>query len=137
MLGGVHAVVRDEDRIVSHAAVVARELFLDEPIRTGYVEGVATLPDLQGHGLGSAVMRIVNEHLRGTYRLGALATARIGFYERLGWERWRGATSVRTPEGTIRTPEDDGWIMVLRTPSSPALDLDAPISCDPREGDVW
>jgi aminoglycoside 2'-N-acetyltransferase I len=60
-----------------------------------------------------------------------------GFYERLGWERWLGPTSVRTATGTERTPDDDGGIMILRTPASPGLDLTANIACDWRDGDVW
>ena len=138
MLGGVHAVVRDEDRIVSHAAVVTRALEIDgAPIHTGYVEGVATVPELEGRGYATAAMQVVDEHIRATYRLGALATARAAFYQRLGWEVWRGPTSVRTPEGQVRTPEDDDAILILRTPSTPPIDLTAPISCEWRPGDVW
>ena len=38
----------------------------------------------------------------------------------------------------IGTPEEDGLVMVRRTPTTPSdLDLDAPISCDWRPGDVW
>jgi aminoglycoside 2'-N-acetyltransferase I len=41
------------------------------------------------------------------------------------------------PDGERPTPAEDGYIMVLRTPASPPLDLEAPISCDWRAGDVW
>jgi aminoglycoside 2'-N-acetyltransferase I len=73
------------------------------------------------------------------YELGALADgSRIpGFYQRLGWETWRGPTFVAAPEGTERTAEDDGGILVLRTPASPELDLGDPLVCDWRAGDVW
>jgi aminoglycoside 2'-N-acetyltransferase I len=37
----------------------------------------------------------------------------------------------------MRTPDDDGYIMVLLTRMSPPLDLDATISCEWRSGDVW
>ncbi len=37
----------------------------------------------------------------------------------------------------IPTPEEDGLVLVRLTPSSPELDLSAPISCDWRLGDVW
>ena len=66
-----------------------------------------------------------------------LGTGRHRFYERLGWQTWRGPTSVRAPEGMQRTPDEDGYILVLTTPSSPPLDPAAPISCDWRVGDVW
>jgi aminoglycoside 2'-N-acetyltransferase I len=53
-------------------------------------------------------------------------------------ERWRGPTFVRLGDRERATPEEDGFVMILRTPRTPAsLDLDAPISCDWREGDVW
>jgi aminoglycoside 2'-N-acetyltransferase I len=52
-------------------------------------------------------------------------------------ERWRGSTFVNSPSGAVRTPDDDGGVMILKTPRSPELDLDAAIVCDWRTGDVW
>ena len=75
--------------------------------------------------------------IRDRFELGALGTGRLHFYERLGWRTWTGPTSVRTPQGTQRTPDEDGYVMVLPTPSSPPLDLAARISCEWRPGDVW
>jgi len=106
-------------------------------LRTGYVEAVATAPDRQGRGLGSRILTEVAADIRARFELGALGTARHTFYERLGWLRWRGPSAVRGPMGERRTPDEDGYILVLPTPSSPPLDLDAPISCDWRAGDVW
>jgi aminoglycoside 2'-N-acetyltransferase I len=137
-LGGRHFTVVVEGTIVSHASVVERELHVaDQPLRTGYVEAVATAPDRQGQGLGSAVMRDAMRYIRATFDLGALGTGKHGFYERLGWKRWRGASFVRAPDGPRRTPAEDGYLMVLTTPTSPPIDLDANISCDWRHGDVW
>jgi aminoglycoside 2'-N-acetyltransferase I len=82
-------------------------------------------------------MTAVNDHIRAVYELGALGTGSPAFYERLGWLRWRGPTFVHTDRGLERTPEEDGGVLVLPTPTSPAIDLDAPISCDWRPGDVW
>ena len=82
-------------------------------------------------------MRKVAEVIAEGYELGALGTGVQPFYEALGWERWRGPTYVRTDRGRERTPDEDGGILVLRTPLTPALDLDAPISCEWRIGDVW
>jgi aminoglycoside 2'-N-acetyltransferase I len=82
-------------------------------------------------------MAAATDHIRSTFELGALGTGRHAFYERLGWETWRGQAFVRTPEGETRTPDDEGYILVLRTPTSPPFDLDDPISCDWRPGDVW
>jgi aminoglycoside 2'-N-acetyltransferase I len=83
-------------------------------------------------------MRAVNGHLADAgYELGALGTGSQGFYERLGWFVWRGPSSVRRAGGEQPTPEEDGYIMALRTPATPPLDPEAPISCDWRPGDVW
>jgi aminoglycoside 2'-N-acetyltransferase I len=138
-LGGLHFVLDVNGEIVSHASVVERELQVaGRPLRTGYVEAVATQPSRQGQGFGSRVMMAVNEHIAGEYELGALGTGSIGFYERLGWRVWQGPTFVRTEAGDVRTPDEDGGILVMLTPSTPAgLDLSAPISCEWRAGDVW
>ncbi|MGZ4110051.1 MAG: GNAT family N-acetyltransferase [Actinomycetota bacterium] len=137
--GGLHFVVELDGRLASHAAVVERELRTGRHrLRTGYVEAVATWPGLQRRGFATRAMRAANEHIAATYPLGGLDTDSPAFYERLGWELWRGPTSVRTAEGERRTPEEDGYVMILRTPGTPAdLDLDAPISCEWRRGDVW
>lgn len=136
-LGGIHMLADEDGRIVGHASVVARDIHVGgQPLRTGYVEAVATAVHRQGHGIGTAVMRTVAAHLE-AYELGALGTGSHGFYERLGWVTWSGPSSVRTIAGEQRTPEEDGYIMVLRTPLTPPLDLDAPISCEWRPGDVW
>jgi len=138
-VGGQHFIAEIDGAIGSHAAVVRRELHVGgRPLRTGYVEAVATSPTLQRRGLGSAVMEAVNAHIREAYELGALGTGAHAFYERLGWQTWRGPTSVRADDGERRTPDEDGDILVLPTPTSPSpLDLDGPISCDWRPGDVW
>jgi aminoglycoside 2'-N-acetyltransferase I len=138
MLPAVHFLLRTEGRIASHAAVVERELHAgDRRLRTGYVENMATRPELQGRGLGTRVLRAVNEHIAEIYELGALSTSRPTFYERHGWRLWRGPISVRTESGMVRTPEEEGAVMVLSTPASPPLDLDAPLSCEWRPGDPW
>jgi aminoglycoside 2'-N-acetyltransferase I len=137
-LGGIHVVLEIDGRFVSHASVVERELHVaGRPLQTGYVEAVATDPAHQGRGHGTIVMRDVNAHIRGRFELGALGTGLHHFYERIGWVRWRGPTSVRTRDGLVRTPDEDGFILVLRTPSSPDLDVTAPINCEWRPGDVW
>jgi len=137
-LGGLHFVAEAERGILCHASVVPRELHVVErPLRTGYVEAMATRPELQGRGIGTEVLREVNDHIVDAYELGALDTGSDWFYRRLGWLRWRGPTFVRTADGVLRTEDEDGNIMVLPTPASGPLDLDAAISCDWRPGDVW
>jgi aminoglycoside 2'-N-acetyltransferase I len=137
-LGGSHFLLEFGDAIVAHASVVPRELHVaGRPLRTGYVEAVATAPVLQGRGLGTRLMTEVGGFIRDGFELGALGTGSHHFYERLGWRTWRGPSSVRTAKGVEPTPDEDGYILVLMTTSTPSLDLGAAISCEWRPGDVW
>jgi aminoglycoside 2'-N-acetyltransferase I len=137
-VGGMHVIVEAHGRVVAHASVVQRELHTaGQRLRTGYVEAVATRPSHQRRGLGSLVIGEVGELIDRTYRLGALATGVVGFYELLGWVVWVGPTFVRTEAGLVRTGEEDGNVLVRLTPTSPELDLSAPISCEWRPGDAW
>ncbi|MEY2402675.1 MAG: aminoglycoside 2-N-acetyltransferase [Acidimicrobiaceae bacterium] len=137
-LGGTHVVVEIDDLVVSHASVIPRRLELPgRVLHTGYVEAVATHPALQRRGHGAAVMRRIGEVIPRTYDIGALSTAIPSFYLPFGWERWRGMTFVNVPEGRLRTEEDDDGVLVLRTPRTGPIDLDAAITCDHRFGDVW
>jgi aminoglycoside 2'-N-acetyltransferase I len=137
-VGGIHVLAEDDGEIRSHAAVVARDIEASgHLLDTGYVEAVATWPEHEGRGYGSATMEEAGAVIRERYELGALGTGRHAFYERLGWERWRGPTYVREVDGLARTADADGAILILRTPRTPPLDLDAEIVCDWRTGDVW
>jgi aminoglycoside 2'-N-acetyltransferase I len=78
---------------------------------------------------------MVGHFIDETFELGALGTGVHPFYERLGWRTWAGESSVRTPAGLRRTPDEDGYIMVLPTRSSPRLDFASPIDCEERSGD--
>jgi aminoglycoside 2'-N-acetyltransferase I len=136
-LGGTHLLAEEAGRIVGHASVVERDIRVaGRPLRTGYVEAVATAVDRQRSGIGTRLMREVAS-LLAAYELGVLGTGSHAFYERLGWVTWRGPSSVRTAQGERPTPEEDGYIMVLRTPRTPELVLDDPISCEWRPGDTW
>jgi aminoglycoside 2'-N-acetyltransferase I len=138
-LGGAHFALEVDRLIVSHAAVVERTLRVHgQPLRTGYVEAVATDPPHQGQGYGSEVMRAVGTYLdEAGFELGVLGTGSQPFYERLGWQVWRGPSFVRVGDREEPTPDEDGYIMFLATATSPALDPAAPISCEWRPGDVW
>jgi aminoglycoside 2'-N-acetyltransferase I len=141
--GGLHVMAEVRGRVAAHAMIVDRALHLGEDaaasLDVGYVELVAVLPELQRRGHGTAVMRVVGEIIGQEYVLGALSTGSNGFYERLGWETWRGPTGVRMADGErVRSPSEDGNVMVLRTPRTPRdLNLEAPISIDWRPGDIW
>jgi aminoglycoside 2'-N-acetyltransferase I len=139
-LGGVHVLADEDDRVVAHGAVVSRLLTTGgRELRTGYVEGVATRSDRRGRGLATLVMGEVGRVIERDHELGALSdgTGIPGFYQRLGWETWQGPTWVAGPRGRARTADDDGSVLVLRTPATAELDPTAPITCDWRPGDVW
>jgi aminoglycoside 2'-N-acetyltransferase I len=135
---GEQFVAEAAGEIVGYASVAERKLRIDgRPLRTGYVEAVATLPSWRRRGVGTRLMRIVGHFIDETFELGALGTGVHAFYEPLGWRTWAGESSIRTPSGLRRTPDEDGYIMVLPTRSSPRLDFTAPIDCDERSGDGW
>jgi aminoglycoside 2'-N-acetyltransferase I len=137
-LGGTHFLVELDGAIVAHASVIERTIEVDgTPFRTGYVEAVAVAPDRQGQRIGSRLMEAVDAFVDERFELGVLGTGRHAFYERLGWTTWRGQAFVRTPSGPRRTPDEEGFILVRTTASTPPLDPDATISCDWRPGDVW
>ena len=136
--GGVLAGVRLGGVVVAHGSVVLRELLVGEvPVRTGYVEGVASSPTYQGRGLGTQVMLALGQVIGAQLELGALSTSAHGFYERLGWERWRGPTYVVRGGVQVRTEDEDDGLMVLRTRRSVGLDLALPLACHDRPGDAW
>jgi aminoglycoside 2'-N-acetyltransferase I len=138
-LGGVRLLLFDEGLLVGHAAVVPRTVgFGKLTLRAGYVEGVAVLPQSQGCGLGSRLVRAVNTIIeRDGSDVGVLSTSRRSFYARLGWEPWQGPSFVRYADGLVRTPDEDDGLMVLRVGTTPNLVPTWPITCDARCGDDW
>ena len=135
-LGGVHALVVDDDRVLAHGSVVLRRLLhAGRALRCGYVEAVATHPDHRRRGLAARVMDAL-EALGPGYDLMALGASDEGLalYAARGWVPWRGPTSVLSPDGIRRTPDEDGAVLVL---GADGLDLDGGLTCDWREGDVW
>ncbi len=137
-LGGMHALIAHRGTLIAHAAVVQRRLlYRGEALRCGYVEGVAVHRDWREQGLGRAVLDAAEQVIRGAYPVGALSASSAGerLYQPRGWLRWRGPTSALTPEGLVRTPDDDGSVFVL--PVTVEMDPGAELACDWRDGDVW
>jgi aminoglycoside 2'-N-acetyltransferase I len=137
-LGGVHVLAWEGEALVGHASVIQRRLLHGgRALRAGYVEGLAVRADRRGRGLGAALMDPLERIVRDAYELGALGSteAAMGFYAARGWLLWQGPSAALTPQGIVRTPQDDGGIHVL--PSSAALDLSGELVCDWRDGDVW
>ncbi|WP_340560362.1 GNAT family N-acetyltransferase [Streptomyces sp. GSL17-111] len=138
-LGGVHAFVCEDDRVVAHGSVVQRRLLHGgRALRTGYVEGVAVRADRRRAGYGGVVLARLEDVVRRAYDLGALASTEAGlpFYTARGWQVWRGPTYALTPWGRVRTEDDDGGVFVLPVPGVP-LDPAGELTADWRDGDVW
>jgi aminoglycoside 2'-N-acetyltransferase I len=135
--GGRHFLGAAGGRLVSHAVVTRRGVQpAGSPIlRTAFVDAVSTLPAVQGQGHGSAVMRALAGNVD-DYEIGCLQTDRVGFYDRLGWELWRGPLAGRGDDGLIPTPDQRG-VMVLRLAATPALDLDGLLTIEPQPNRIW
>ena len=135
--GAIHILACLGETLVSHALWVTRWL---QPqglplLRTAYIEAVATAPELRGRGYATMVMRKVAEQIQ-DFELAGLSPAETELYARLGWEYWRGPLYIRTPQGFLPTPGER--VMILRLPNTPpALDLEAPLSAEWREGELW
>ncbi len=137
-MGGIHALVWEDDELIGHGSVVQRRLLHGRrAVRTGYVEGVAVRADRRRRGHGAAVMEALERVVRGAYELGALGATDEGadLYTSRGWKRWQGPLFALTPAGVTRTEEEDGSIYVL--PVAVPLDLSGELTCDWRDGDVW
>ena len=117
-----HVLANLDGRLVGHACWTTRQIQPAglPPLRTAWVDAVTIAPPHQHRGFGSLLMRRLAE-VTADFELRALGTERLGFYERLGWERWHGPTMH-----VLHDPLDS--LMILRTASSPHLDLSGPIS---------
>lgn len=133
----VHVLGYQGGSIVSHALWVTRWLQVGtEPVlRTAYIEAVATEKEYRNLGYATAVMRRVAEEIQ-DFELGALSPSRASYYERLGWELWRGPLFIRTSNGLICSPSEE-VVMILRLPRTPDLDIYSPLSAEWREGELW
>jgi aminoglycoside 2'-N-acetyltransferase I len=132
-----HLIGRCDGQIVSHVMWVTRWLQPEglRPLRTAYIEMVGTDPQYQSRGYATQLMAQVPERLASDFEFAALSPAETTLYLRLGWVYWRGPRYIRQGEGLMSTPEEQ--IMVLSLPGTPALNLDAAISAEWREGEVW
>jgi aminoglycoside 2'-N-acetyltransferase I len=134
---GLHVLAYLGEELVGHAVVTTRWLQPDglPLLRTAYVDAVATAPTHQGRGIGSTVMR----HLASVvtdYDIACLETERLGFYERLGWDQWRGPLAGRSDEGLIPTPGETG-VMILRLRRTPELDNQALLTIEATPVRIW
>ena len=137
-LGGIHALVWEDDALVGHGSVIQRRLMHGgRALRAGYVEGVGVHPARQRRGHGTALMEALGRVIHGAYDLGALGATdeATALYAATGWRRWEGPGYALTPDGVVRTAEEDGSIWVLE--GDVALDRSGALTCDWRDGAVW
>jgi aminoglycoside 2'-N-acetyltransferase I len=137
-LGGMHVLIHERGRLAGHASVVQRRVIAGgRTLRCGYVEAVAVLSEFRRRGLGTALTRVCNRIVRAGYHVGALGATEEGaaLYSANGWRRWEGPLSALTPDGVVRTPEEEGYVYVLEVDGP--LDRAGELTCDWREGDVW
>lgn len=136
-LGGIHYLLRQENQLVSHGALVPRRFRQGDRVVEGvYGESMATLPALRHHGLGSVVVAMATAEIRLHHPIGVFAAGRYEFYERLGWRKWRGPTFVSTAQGPRPAAPARGAVM-FRLPLHSDLDPDADLTTDWRDGDIW
>jgi aminoglycoside 2'-N-acetyltransferase I len=134
---GVHLIGRLDGQLVAHAMWVTRMLAIAGcgPLRTAYVEAVATRPAFRRRGFAGALLARLAREI-GSYDLAALSPSGEGLYQRQGWLPWRGPLFIRDEGRLIPTPDER--VMILRLPGTPAdLDLDAAMSAEWRRGELW
>lgn len=131
-----HVLAYREGALVSHTCWVVRWLEPGDlnPLRTAYVEAVATAPEHQRKGYATEVIRRLAIEVK-DFGLTGLSTGLPSFYERLGWDQWRGPLAIRAEGGLQPTSLDSA--MVLRLPTTPELDVDWPMTAEWREGELW
>jgi len=122
--------------VVSHLMWITRWLQPAgrQPLRTAYVEMVATEPAMQRQGFATALLEKFAT-LVDDFELAALCPATEGLYARLGWRFWHGPLSARRAGTIVPTPGER--VMILPLPLTPALDSEQPLSIEWRAGEVW
>jgi GNAT superfamily N-acetyltransferase len=136
---GLHIVAYLDERLVSHAVVTTRWMQPEGQaiLKCAYVDAVATAPDVQGRGYGSAVMRHLADVIASDYEIAGLETEdKIHFYTQVGWEEWRGTLAGRGENGDLTYTPDQKGIMILHLPRTPALNLDGLLTIE-ISGRIW
>jgi predicted acetyltransferase len=133
---GEHLLGVRENLLVSHLMWVTRWLQPAgmHPLRTAYVELVATAPESQRQGYATQLLTTFPSLVR-DHDLAALSPAADRLYARLGWRYWRGPLAVRHEGRLVPAPEER--VMVFHLPRTPVLDDTQTLSVDWRPGEAW
>ena len=133
---GDHLLGRFEGRLASHLMWITRlvEPVGSAPLRTAYVELVATLPELQGRGYATSLLTSLVSMIQ-DFEVAALSPATEGLYARLGWRPWRGELYTRRGDRLESTPGE--CVMLLPLPRTPELDWTSPLAIEWRPDEVW
>ena len=135
-----HLIVRPKSKIVGHACCIERWLQVENrtPLRTSYVEAVATHPEYQRQGLGTALLKQALAWAENfEFEIGGLSPACVGFYQRRGWELWQGPLFYRKNGERFACSKDE-VAMVHRLARTPDLQTHQPLSIEWRPGEeVW
>jgi len=135
--GGIRFVGTYDGEIVTHGAVVPREIHINGQARSvGYVEGVAVSRRFQGRGFGSKLLSTISETCAIQHELSMLSTDEFKFYDRFGWRRFEGKSGVIIKGAVTLTPDEDDGLMYLIGDSGLSEEIRTAY-CDWREGDYW
>ena len=131
-----HVLGHIQGRLVGHAICSTRRVWIAEglALRSAHLDAVATDPNLQGQGIGTAVVQRLMNEIAG-FDIGTLSTHRQSFYARMGWLAWNGPTARRRGAQDVTTTGEP--VMVLKTARTPALDLSSLLVIEARRGDSW
>jgi aminoglycoside 2'-N-acetyltransferase I len=135
---GLHVLAYFQANLVSHAVITTRWLQIARAplLKTAYVDALATAPDFQRSRFGSAVMRHLASLSQEEHEIACLETERVKFFERLGWQEWRGPLAGRSEHGLVPTPSQKG-IMILSLPRTPALNLFSLLTIECQKNRIW
>lgn len=137
-LGGTHLCLHESGKLISHAAVVPRRLYInDQSVYCGYLENVATQPDRQHQSFGSRILQESNNLITNEFELGALSSSSKPFYRKFGWQDWQGPSYVLQNGQWLRSQSEDRGIMILTTKANSSWNLNSRIACEDRPGDAW
>ena len=135
--GGARFLGTVNSEIVSHGAVVPREILInDQRFLVGYLEGIAVASKVQGQGIGSQLLSTISEFCASQYQLSMLSTDEFDFYQKFGWKQFNGESGVLIDHQVILTPDEDEGLMYL-IGNEGLLEVIHSAYCDSRDGDHW